>query len=755
MFKKIDYNHWIFAVLSLEDYKEPPPLRDQQPPKFSQRHCLELTAIKFLYISFFFLISGYVIAEQPALVTVSLAPASTVISSSRANVDSVELFNGISYAQPSLGQLRLKPPQRLNGPLGTFDSKKTAPTCPQFHGTTPAFGDAFTQSISSSINTTFFETSLPSSEDCLTHNIVRPGRTALDTKLPVLLWIHGGGFQVTYKPVTYIAINYRLAGYGFLGCKEILTDGSANVGLRDQRMALEWVSDNLAAFGGDPTKITIWGESAGPLSHHELFRADLVNCPKAQSVYDTVVKNAGCHTANDTRNVDYGTFEEATNSVPGFISYNSIALSYLPRPDGELLIDSTQVIMQSEKYAAVSLIIGGQEDEGTLFSFTQSNISDKSAVVEYLSSLYFHGATKRFASEIYPGFKRLSALLGGIAFTLARRAMVYHASKADPTVLPKQNARLAGYGRYVFKYDYTCFRTIDLSVTYDVEPVLFWNWLMQVLYNPILALVKSSILIFLLRLGDHRRSIRWSIYILNAFNIALMIAIFITVIFQTIPINTFWDLSIEKQRQIDGPFFYVSTAIITIITDFFVLLIPLWVFLGLGMRLASKIGLIIIFLMGGLATIAAILRVDFLRKQLYNLEPNYDMRHSLIGTLSSVEGNLAIIVCCGPALRLLFRKMFPGLFSNKSSKKHGDYNTPSRYRTGAGVRDMTGNRSFPLKDMHLSKMRAEIRGHSSNGSKEGIMTYNDIIRSTAVNILYDEATLSDPEMGREPSRQDV
>lgn len=91
----------------------------------------------------------------------------------------------------------------------------------------------------------------------------------------------------------------------------------------------------------------------------------------------------------------------------------------------------------------------------------------------------------------------------------------------------------------VFKYDYTCFRTIDLPVTYDVEPVLFWNWLMQVLYNPILALVKSSILIFLLRLGDHRRSIRWSIYIVNAFNIALMIAIFITVIFQTIPINTF------------------------------------------------------------------------------------------------------------------------------------------------------------------------------------------------------------------------
>ena len=55
------------------------------------------------------------------------------------------------------------------------------------------------------------------------------------------------------KPVIYVSINYRLAGFGFMGGKEILADGSANLGLQDQRMALEWVSDNIAAFGGDPT----------------------------------------------------------------------------------------------------------------------------------------------------------------------------------------------------------------------------------------------------------------------------------------------------------------------------------------------------------------------------------------------------------------------------------------------------------------------------------------------------------------------
>jgi carboxylesterase type B len=67
------------------------------------------------------------------------------------------------------------------------------------------------------------------------------------------------------KPVIYVSINYRLAGFGFLGGKEILADGSANLGLQDQRMALEWVSDNIAAFGGDPTRVILWGQSAGSM----------------------------------------------------------------------------------------------------------------------------------------------------------------------------------------------------------------------------------------------------------------------------------------------------------------------------------------------------------------------------------------------------------------------------------------------------------------------------------------------------------
>lgn len=152
----------------------------------------------------------------------------------------------------------------------------------------------------------------------------------------------------------------------------------------------------------------------------------------------------------------------------------------------------------------------------------------------------------------------------------------------------------------VFKYGYIGFPATYVPQTIEIEPVLFYNWIMQVLYNPILALVKSSILFFLLRLGGHRRSIRYSIHALNAFNIALMIAIFLTVIFQTIPIQAYWDLTLKPTRQINGANFYISTAIITIITDFLVLLIPFWVFIGLKMRMAAKVGLIVVFLAGGL-----------------------------------------------------------------------------------------------------------------------------------------------------------
>jgi hypothetical protein len=125
-------------------------------------------------------------------------------------------------------------------------------------------------------------------------------------------------------------------------------------------------------------------------------------------------------------------------------------------------------------------------------------------------------------------------------------------------------------------------------------------------------------------------------------------------------------------------------------------------------------------------TIVGILRVIELHKKFY--KPGYDSRESLVDTLNSVEVNLAIIACCGPALRPLFRKMFPRLFSGRSTNEAGKYITPNKYGNGTGI-----GGSFHLKDMHRSRTQTEIRGYTPNGSEEEIMTYNGILRTTAVS----------------------
>lgn len=180
-------------------------------------------------------------------------------------------------------------------------------------------------------------------------------------ELPVLYWIYGGGFEfgstqsydatnliltsvLENKPIIYVAVNYRLGGFGFLAGKKLKAEGSTNLGLLDQRAGLKWVADNIAKFGGDPSKVTIWGESAGAISVFDqmalyngdntykgkaLFRgaimnsgsivlADLVDCRKRK--FNTVVQNAGCADAKDQlaclRSVDYTTYLNAGKPIP-------------------------------------------------------------------------------------------------------------------------------------------------------------------------------------------------------------------------------------------------------------------------------------------------------------------------------------------------------------------------------------------------------------------------------------------------------
>ena len=161
-------------------------------------------------------------------------------------------FKGIPYAEPPVGSLRFADPVKVQSWSGVKEAKKYGQTCIQF--------DSFSRK-------------LIGSEDCLYLNIFTRAEK-YDEKLPVLVWIHGGGHNygsgddTEYGPLhamdeewVFITINYRVGAFGYPAPLNGLVP--VNLGLKDQRLALEWIKDNVKSFGGDPNNITLMGESAG------------------------------------------------------------------------------------------------------------------------------------------------------------------------------------------------------------------------------------------------------------------------------------------------------------------------------------------------------------------------------------------------------------------------------------------------------------------------------------------------------------
>jgi len=166
-------------------------------------------------------------------------------------VGTVENFKGVPFAKPPVGPLRLKPPQPLSRGFGIFTTQLNPNSCPQF------FTQFDRSNLPSSVisllaNSPFLQEATQQSEDCLTVNVQRPAGTTSSSKLPVVVWFFGGGFEfgstqiydatslittsVTLKkPVLYVAVNYRVGGFGFLAGREVKADGSTNLGLKDQR----------------------------------------------------------------------------------------------------------------------------------------------------------------------------------------------------------------------------------------------------------------------------------------------------------------------------------------------------------------------------------------------------------------------------------------------------------------------------------------------------------------------------------------
>lgn len=182
------------------------------------------------------------------------------------------------------------------------------------------------------------------------------------------------------KPIIGISVNYRMAAFGFINSKEIVSVSAQNLGLRDQRIAFQWVNKHIAAFGGDPTKITLWGESAGAYSVGDhinaydgdsdgLFRAAILESGGAigpplngtewyQAMYDNLTISVGCASASDTlqclRDVPYETI--ARYGYQGLEWFHTIDGSFIPHYGQESLMQGS--------FAKIPIILGTNTDEG-------------------------------------------------------------------------------------------------------------------------------------------------------------------------------------------------------------------------------------------------------------------------------------------------------------------------------------------------------------------------------------------------------
>ncbi len=304
--------------------------------------------------------------------------ASGVIEGTRGQ-NGIRAFKGIPFAEPPVGDLRWKPPQPVKPWEGVKKTRAFAPSPLQ----NPALAD-------------MMGAPKDFSEDCLYLNVWTPARGEGD-RLPVMVWIYGGAFamgstaaplydgtHLAEKGVVVVSVAYRVGPFGFLAHPELTREGSkGNFGLRDQIAGLEWVRDNVAAFGGDPARVTIFGESAGGISVSMLAAS-----PRAKGLFQRAISQSGGSFApprlaqEGGQNVPPLKVAEAQGErfLASLVAKDIAAARALPAEDllkggarwwpvfdGDVLPGDQYELYRAGRFNDTPVLIGTNSDEGAMF----------------------------------------------------------------------------------------------------------------------------------------------------------------------------------------------------------------------------------------------------------------------------------------------------------------------------------------------------------------------------------------------------
>jgi para-nitrobenzyl esterase len=384
-------------------------------------------------------------------------------------------WKGIPFASPPVGDLRWQPPQPAGSWTGVRKADAIGPACPQ-----PDRGDGGGVGAPPS-----------QSEDCLTLNVFSPVGAK---DLPVMVWIHGGAFRLGYsgaplydgsefakQGVVLVTVNYRLGLLGFFAHPALTAAAKAdeplgNYGLMDQIAALQWVQDNIAAFGGDPKNVTVFGESAGGASTIYLLAQ-----PKAKGLFAKAIVESGgglqrpvVLRENEQRGVasaaNIGLGANATladmkaKSAQDWITAQGAlqgGLGFGPFIDGRLVTEAPWQAFRDGRAIDVPLIVGANSNEASvLTTLGVSTNALAAAAGPRLPEL------RRLYGETTPEAEFTRQAMGDIVFVAPSRWVAGAASSGAPSWL------------YYFSYVASARRNAAPGAAHGSEiPYVFRTWM--------------------------------------------------------------------------------------------------------------------------------------------------------------------------------------------------------------------------------------------------------------------------------------